>query len=228
MTNSDWLREMTDDELAKFLNERFGSKEPLIKLWLNQDHRISLPSEYIHQYPINLIYAIFDGDERFKVQFSDDQINGLFSVMQTLTVREQECLRLRFEKLYTLEQIGRVFNVSRERARQIEGKAIRKLRRPPQSKFFLLGLRECTTAAKQTAESNQYVCPDRLMVEPIESLCLSGRAENCLKRVGIRTWADVASLSDELIDKIRGCGFCTSREIRNRRDQILIDISKEN
>ena len=228
MTNSDWLRGSPDDELAEFLNGRFGAQAPLIKLWLNQDRRISLPAGYIHQYPINVIYAVFDGNECFKVQFSDDQINGLFAAMQTLTVREHECLRLRFEKFYTLEQIGRVFNVSRERVRQIEGKAIRKLRHPSRSKFFLLGLLECTTAMGQTAEPNQYVCPDRFRIEPIETLEFSVRAENCLKRAGIRTWADVASLADDQIINIRGCGHHTAMEIQNRRDQILISINEEN
>lgn len=61
----------------------------------------------------------------------------LRSVLGTLTVREQEVLRLRFGlddgKGRTLEEVGREFNVTRERIRQIESKALRKLRHPSRS-----------------------------------------------------------------------------------------------
>ena len=68
-------------------------------------------------------------------------------VLQTLTDREQKVLRLRFGmddgRTRTLEEVGREFNVTRERIRQIEAKALRKLRHPSRSrklKAYLEGL----------------------------------------------------------------------------------------
>ncbi len=62
----------------------------------------------------------------------------LLNVLDTLTPREQKVLRLRYGiddgKSRTLEEVGRVFNVTRERIRQIEAKALRKLRHPSRSK----------------------------------------------------------------------------------------------
>ena len=62
----------------------------------------------------------------------------LADVLKTLTPREEEVLRLRFGlkdgRPRTLEEVGKVFNVTRERIRQIEAKAIRKLRHPSRSK----------------------------------------------------------------------------------------------
>ena len=59
-------------------------------------------------------------------------------VLDTLTDREENVLRLRFGlddgKMRTLEDVGKVFNVTRERIRQIEAKALRKLRHPSRSK----------------------------------------------------------------------------------------------
>ena len=62
----------------------------------------------------------------------------LGEVLNTLTEREQKVLRLRFGlddgRQRTLEEVGKEFNVTRERIRQIEAKALRKLRHPSRSK----------------------------------------------------------------------------------------------
>lgn len=62
----------------------------------------------------------------------------LMSVLGTLTPREEKVLRLRFGiedgRTRTLEEVGKEFNVTRERIRQIEAKALRKLRHPSRSK----------------------------------------------------------------------------------------------
>lgn len=62
----------------------------------------------------------------------------LMEVLDTLTPREEMVIRLRFSlddgKTRTLEEVGRVFKVTRERIRQIEAKALRKLRQPSRSK----------------------------------------------------------------------------------------------
>ena len=62
----------------------------------------------------------------------------LMNVLETLTPREEKVLRLRFGlddgRARTLEEVGKEFNVTRERIRQIEAKALRKLRHPSRSK----------------------------------------------------------------------------------------------
>ena len=59
-------------------------------------------------------------------------------MLDTLTEREQKVLRLRFGmndgRARTLEEVGREFDVTRERIRQIEAKALRKLRHPSRSR----------------------------------------------------------------------------------------------
>lgn len=73
-----------------------------------------------------------------------DKIDGL---LKTLTFREREIIKLRYGLgdgyTYTLEEVGRIFKVTRERVRQIEAKAVRKLQHPVRSKQlegFLEGL----------------------------------------------------------------------------------------
>jgi RNA polymerase primary sigma factor len=72
------------------------------------------------------------------------KIEGL---LKTLTYREREIIRLRYGLgdgyTYTLEEVGRIFKVTRERVRQIEAKAVKKLQHPVRSKHlegFLSGV----------------------------------------------------------------------------------------
>ena len=72
----------------------------------------------------------------------------LEKVLETLTFREREIIKLRYGigdgYTYTLEEVGRIFKVTRERVRQIEAKAVRKLQHPVRSRQlegFLDGLR---------------------------------------------------------------------------------------
>ncbi len=64
----------------------------------------------------------------------------LLNVLNSLTPREEKVLRLRYGvddgRPRTLEEVGREFNVTRERIRQIEAKALRKLRHPSRSKHL--------------------------------------------------------------------------------------------
>ena len=66
-----------------------------------------------------------------------DKIEGL---LKTLTYREREIIRLRYGLgdgyTYTLEEVGRIFKVTRERVRQIEAKAVRKLQNPVRSQHL--------------------------------------------------------------------------------------------
>ena len=64
----------------------------------------------------------------------------LLGVLNSLTPREEKVLRLRYGvddgRPRTLEEVGKEFNVTRERIRQIEAKALRKLRHPSRSKHL--------------------------------------------------------------------------------------------
>ena len=60
--------------------------------------------------------------------------NGMNAVLNTLTPREREIVKLRYGigdgYIYTIEEVGRIFNITRERVRQIQRKALRKLSHP--------------------------------------------------------------------------------------------------
>ena len=120
--------------------------------------RVDMPVERVReimkvsQEPVSLETPIGEEEDSHLGDFiQDDQVavpadaatftmlhEQLMEVLDTLTEREQKVLRLRFGlddgRPRTLEEVGREFNVTRERIRQIEAKALRKLRHPSRSK----------------------------------------------------------------------------------------------
>lgn len=106
----------------------------------------------IAQEPVSLETPIGEEDDSRLGDFIEDEVienpvdhttrvilrEQLDEVLDTLTDREENVLRLRFGiddgKMRTLEEVGKVFDVTRERIRQIEAKALRKLRHPSRSK----------------------------------------------------------------------------------------------
>ncbi len=67
-------------------------------------------------------------------------------VLQTLTFREREIIKLRYGigdgYTYTLDEVARIWNVTKERARQIAAKGVRKLQHPVRARFLAPAFRE--------------------------------------------------------------------------------------
>jgi len=102
----------------------------------------------ISKHPISLDRPIGESDDSYFGDFIEDETaesplqaagkemlkERIDDVLGTLTFREREIIKLRYGigdgYTYTLEEVGRIFRVTRERVRQIEAKAVRKLRHP--------------------------------------------------------------------------------------------------
>nr|MDN4744013.1 RNA polymerase sigma factor RpoD [Lachnospiraceae bacterium C1.1] len=130
-------REPTPEEIAKEMNMPVDRVREILK---------------ISQEPVSLETPIGEEEDSHLGDFiQDDQVpvpaeaaaftllrEQLQEVLETLTDREQKVLRLRFGlddgRARTLEEVGKEFNVTRERIRQIEAKALRKLRHPSRSR----------------------------------------------------------------------------------------------
>ncbi|MFN0206189.1 MAG: RNA polymerase sigma factor RpoD [Planctomycetota bacterium] len=106
----------------------------------------------ISKHPISLDRPIGDSDDSYFGDFIEDESaenpvqaaahemlkDRIEDVLNSLTFREREILKLRYGigdgYTYTLEEVGRIFRVTRERVRQIEAKAVRKLQHPIRSR----------------------------------------------------------------------------------------------
>ncbi len=130
-------REPSEEELAKKMNMSVDKIREIYK---------------ISQEPVSLETPIGEEDDSHLGDFIKDERNvspeeyatnellkdEISEVLQTLTEREEKVIRLRFGledgKSRTLEEVGQMFGVTRERIRQIEAKALRKLRHPSRSR----------------------------------------------------------------------------------------------
>ncbi len=126
-------REPTIEEISKETNISIDETKRVMK---------------VAKLPISLDRPIGENDDSYFGDFIEDEgaespvtavthemlKDKIDKVLQTLTYREREIIKLRYGigdgYTYTLEEVGRLFNVTRERVRQIEAKAVRKLQHP--------------------------------------------------------------------------------------------------
>ena len=132
-------REATPEELAKELDMPVERVREIMKI--SQDP-VSLETPIGEEEDSHLGDFIQDNNVEVPADAATYTLlhEQLMDVLSTLTEREQKVLRLRFGlddgRPRTLEEVGRQFNVTRERIRQIEAKALRKLRHPSKSKIL--------------------------------------------------------------------------------------------
>jgi RNA polymerase primary sigma factor len=106
----------------------------------------------ISRHPISLDRPVGESEDSYFGDFIEDDgaespvsaaanemlKDKIEQVLKTLTYREREIIKLRYGLgdgyTYTLEEVGRIFKVTRERVRQIEAKAVRKLQHPVRSR----------------------------------------------------------------------------------------------
>ena len=126
-------REPSIEEIAEFADLSVGETRRVLR---------------ISKHPISLDRPVGESEDSYFGDFIEDESaespvtvasqemlkDKIEAVLNTLTHREREIIKLRYGigdgYTYTLEEVGRIFNVTRERVRQIEAKAIRKLQHP--------------------------------------------------------------------------------------------------
>lgn len=118
-------------------NFRLLRKETYESYTLKFRTSANTPKGYCAPYPYNLLDDLFG--EPFDHVVSEDEMNGLNAALSSLSEREQEVLHLYYEEEKTLEEVGKVLGVGRERIRQIVAKGLRKLRHPSRSRQIRYG-----------------------------------------------------------------------------------------
>jgi len=199
-------------------------------------------------WPYGLMYAAAEEWRRYKTPEGDDIAPecytpaAIMGLLNTLTEREKRVLELRYRDHKTLEETGRAFNVTRERIRQIEAKALRKLRHPGRlAQFACVPWREYQREIKKREEAERRCAAAeqrldwflqhvdyKVVLDPngdrpaarvvdltTDVLDLSVRSFNCLARANIRTVGDILKIeTEDDMYKIRNLGRKSVEEIK--------------
>lgn len=159
---------------AKRLQQDFGREPTTEEISLESGIALEETRRVLNigRHPVSLDRPVGESEDASFGEFIEDSgtespvhtaSNGLLrhkieSLLKTLTYREREIIRLRYGLgdgyTYTLEEVGRIFKVTRERVRQIEAKAVKKLQHPVRSKHLagFLGPTEGVMPAPVVAE----------------------------------------------------------------------------
>ena len=186
-------------------------------------------------YPKNLVMAVIDDYDLELPEFTPDVVAGINYAVSTLDEREQMILYLRYVEKKTLKEIGEHFGFKQERSRQIEVRALRKLRTPVNWKYITLGVQGftkmlCDSAYEQGhqvgyTEGYKQGLEDgpkgitktgfsvNVLALPIECLNLSTRAYNALMRAEYHVLGDITELDFYSIYHIKNLGVAQRHEV---------------
>jgi RNA polymerase primary sigma factor len=132
-------REPTAEEISDVMNGELSAKR-IREIQRIAMEPVSLETPIGEEDDSHLGDFIEDKESESPVDFTTRQLlkEELYAILKDLSDREERVIRLRYglddNRPRTLEEVGREFGVTRERIRQIEAKAIKKLRHPTRSK----------------------------------------------------------------------------------------------
>lgn len=202
-----------------------------------------------HIWPWNVAIAVYKPigrddltDEEKSSVLLKTKAQGLLEAMETLTERERDVLAYRYRDGLTLEETGKKYHIVRERVRQVEARALRKLRHPMRREiiegvsysdykslredFWELQARYERVHAQALEECMENMCDAKAQLEelqaheaksvreiPIVDMGLSVRSCNCLIRHRIQTVGDIVGMTAEELMKVRNLGRRSLDEI---------------
>lgn len=193
------------------------------------------------EYPENLLSQVFVNG--LPTEMPDDVALVLeYIIQKTLTEREGRVLDMRYKRYMTMAAIGEEYGLRAERIRQIEAKAVRKLRHPSRSRYILMGMEGYINYLRDTAVDErlreykkEIISLEKKIAEltdteyeeeknelenaPLAELDLSVRTFNILYRAGYSTVKELLDADAEKIVSLPNLG------LKNFSD--LIDVLSE-
>lgn len=213
---------------------------------LKDEHK-HIIHHHVNTYPFCLIQYILEEhlseEKQGEYDFSEKQI--LKAMSEVLTERENKILQLRYERKYTLEEVGKEFGVTRDRIRQIEVRAIRKLINPSNlKKMRVVSYAENLKLAieyerlkieyqkliEERPNYDEYVKQEEAKLKheiDLDKIGLSVRSYNCLKRRGIDTIRDLIDFieSGNKPSSIRNFGKRSLHEVKTKLKELGVEIT---
>lgn len=169
------------------------------------------------------------------------EVSIAYVVSAWLTKREADIVKLRYQQGMTYDSIGKIYGVTRERVRQIEHKALRKIRHPSCWRYIQYGITEVVDAIKEAAFDEGYqkgvqfgykkaiadANANRLQYGDLklEDLELSVRSHNCMRRAGVKCAMDIVDMGYHNLIKVQNLGKRSYDEIIEKLKEFGYDVS---
>lgn len=258
---------MTTEYLIKYAEGLGCTISDLVEGSVNPEN-FTLDTDITAWYPWNLAMAVADGNGNYwylsdeaKAERKQEVLDGMYKIyipallksIRELSDREQKVLKLRFENGLNLEQTGYRFGVTRERIRQVEARAIRKLRHPRHFKNWQfdtigkawkvaeerdryklenIGLKEKISGIMKSlgVKESDIEKPEEPKKETdvdIQEMELSVRSYNCLKRARIDRISDLEGMTVEKLMRVRNLGKRSTDEVVSKAREWGIEIEHE-
>lgn len=234
------LNEILEQGFSDDLAEGKIRNKAIKKAIQSLENKLEVPITEI--YPYNLAIKIFGYEwDKSKELAQTLSIKGIETGLKTLTDREQLVLEYRYKDRQTLEQVGKLLGLTRERIRQIEAKALRKLRHPTRLATMKAYSYEDMTRGNE--ERNELREQNKLLEKAIklytkkeitkdqleemakkvdvnnvsiDELDLSIRSYNCLKRRGVDTLGELLELTYAELSQVRNLGAKSREEVMRK------------
>ena len=189
------------------------------------------------EYPKNLLSQVFVNG--LPTDLPDDITLVLeYIIQKTLTEREGRVLDMRYKRYMTMAAIGEEYGLRAERIRQIEAKAVRKLRHPSRSRYILMGmegyinyLRDTAVEERLREYKKEIISLEKKIAEltdteyeeeknelenaPLAELDLSVRTFNILYRAGYSTVKELLDADAEKIVSLPNLGLKNFSDLIN-------------
>lgn len=175
---------------------------------------------------------------------TDWEVSLEYAITNGLTEREANIVKLRYQQGMTYDSIGKIYGITRERVRQIDRKALRKLRHPSRWRYIQYGINGVIDAIQETAFQEGYQKGvlfgyKKAIAEAntekvnhleygdlkLEDLELSVRSYNCMSRVGVKCAMDIVDMGYHELIRIRNFGRRSYDEIIEKLQQFGYDVS---
>lgn len=197
-------------------------------------------NEYIpSSYPLNLLHAIKGKSTIVLPQkLTDDVLSGITFTLSQLNEWEQTILKMRFQDNKPLEIIAKEYRITDEQVRQLEVRALQKMRYSGKWNYIQYGIAGYCNYNAHSEYNKGYskgyadgydhgksdglrnvdfsYGPEDLLAQPLEYLNLSTRAYQCVHFKGCKTIGDLVRLSEEEIWRTRNLGKKTAAEIAQK------------
>lgn len=132
-------RQPTDEEIAKYLNEDLEKIQTILDI-SQAVSSLDVAVDEDGETSVGDLVADHNAESGYGNLVKEANSQIVRAVLDTLPTREGEIMKMRFgidhEKAMTLEEVGKVYGITKERIRQIENKAIRKLRHPARARML--------------------------------------------------------------------------------------------